>query len=101
MPVSYNFSINANSTSRGHCCLPQHFFAKWWCPSSSVLFSVQPLKEVVPRVEKGYKMDAPDGCPVVVYDIMKQCWTLDPVVRPSFRELRQKLQDIIANELYR
>ncbi|XP_043098835.1 tyrosine-protein kinase CSK-like [Puntigrus tetrazona] len=60
-----------------------------------------PLKEVVPRVEKGYKMDAPDGCPAVVYDIMKQCWTLDPVVRPSFRELRQKLQDIITNELYR
>uniref|UniRef100_A0A671SQD0 Tyrosine-protein kinase n=1 Tax=Sinocyclocheilus anshuiensis TaxID=1608454 RepID=A0A671SQD0_9TELE len=60
-----------------------------------------PLKEVVPRVEKGYKMDAPDGCPAVVYDIMKECWTLDPVERPSFRELRQKLQDIIANELYR
>uniref|UniRef100_A0A8C1UBH8 Tyrosine-protein kinase n=1 Tax=Cyprinus carpio TaxID=7962 RepID=A0A8C1UBH8_CYPCA len=60
-----------------------------------------PLKEVVPRVEKGYKMDAPDGCPAVVYDIMKQCWTLDPVARPSFRELRQTLQDIIANELYR
>ncbi|KAI2648342.1 Tyrosine-protein kinase CSK [Labeo rohita] len=60
-----------------------------------------PLKEVVPRVEKGYKMDSPDGCPVVVYDIMKLCWTLDPVVRPSFRELRQKLQDIIAKELYR
>uniref|UniRef100_A0A673GGD2 Tyrosine-protein kinase n=1 Tax=Sinocyclocheilus rhinocerous TaxID=307959 RepID=A0A673GGD2_9TELE len=60
-----------------------------------------PLKEVVPRVEKGYKMDAPDGCPAVVYDIMKQCWTLDPVARPSFRELSQKLQDIIANELYR
>ncbi|KTF88783.1 hypothetical protein cypCar_00041402 [Cyprinus carpio] len=60
-----------------------------------------PLKEVVPRVEKGYKMDAPDGCPAVVYDIMKQCWTLDPVARPSFKELRQQLQDIIANELYR
>jgi len=46
-------------------------------------------------------MDAPDVCPVVVYDLMKQCWTLDPVVRPSFRELKEKLQDIITNELYR
>eukprot|EP00064_Thunnus_orientalis_P003230 superscaffoldBa00000255_g3239 len=59
-----------------------------------------PLKEVVPRVEKGYKMDAPDGCPPVVYDLMKQCWTLDPVVRPSFRMLREKLQHIRAKELY-
>uniref|UniRef100_A0A8C4TID2 Tyrosine-protein kinase n=1 Tax=Erpetoichthys calabaricus TaxID=27687 RepID=A0A8C4TID2_ERPCA len=60
-----------------------------------------PLKDVVPRVEKGYKMDAPDGCPPAVYDVMKQCWTLDPVARPSFRILREKLQHIRAKELYR
>uniref|UniRef100_A0A3B3RMV1 Tyrosine-protein kinase n=1 Tax=Paramormyrops kingsleyae TaxID=1676925 RepID=A0A3B3RMV1_9TELE len=59
-----------------------------------------PLKEVVPRVEKGYKMDAPDGCPLVVYDIMKQCWTLSPVERPSFQLLREKLQHIMSKELY-
>uniref|UniRef100_A0A671K2I7 Tyrosine-protein kinase n=1 Tax=Sinocyclocheilus anshuiensis TaxID=1608454 RepID=A0A671K2I7_9TELE len=53
-----------------------------------------PLKEVVPRVEKGYKMEAPDGCPAAVYDLMKQCWTLDPAGRPSFRLLREKLQHI-------
>uniref|UniRef100_A0A673GMG0 Tyrosine-protein kinase n=1 Tax=Sinocyclocheilus rhinocerous TaxID=307959 RepID=A0A673GMG0_9TELE len=59
-----------------------------------------PLKEVVPRVEKGYKMEAPDGCPAAVYDLMKQCWTLDPAGRPSFRLLREKLQHIrlIAEE---
>lgn len=60
----------------------------------------QPLKEVVPRVEKGYKMDAPDGCPPAVYDLMKQCWTLDSASRPSFRMLREKLQHIRAKELY-
>ncbi|KAG2471272.1 CSK kinase, partial [Polypterus senegalus] len=60
-----------------------------------------PLKDVVPRVEKGYKMDAPDGCPPAVYDVMKQCWTLDAVARPSFRILREKLQQIRAKELYR
>ncbi|TWW66970.1 Tyrosine-protein kinase CSK [Takifugu flavidus] len=59
-----------------------------------------PLKEVVPRVEKGYKMDAPDGCPPAVYDLMKQCWTLDSASRPSFRMLREKLQHIRAKELY-
>lgn len=31
---------------------------------------------------------------------MKQCWTLDPVIRPSFRMLREKLQHITAKELY-
>ncbi len=64
------------------------------------LVSPQPLKEVVPRVEKGYKMDAPDGCPAAVYDLMKQCWTLDPAGRPSFHLLREKLQHIRAKELH-
>uniref|UniRef100_A0A3P8ZNP6 Tyrosine-protein kinase n=1 Tax=Esox lucius TaxID=8010 RepID=A0A3P8ZNP6_ESOLU len=59
-----------------------------------------PLKEVVPRVEKGYKMEAPDGCPAVVYDVMKQCWTLDVGLRPSFRMLRDKLSHIRAKEQY-
>lgn len=61
---------------------------------------LQPLKDVVPRVEKGYKMDAPDGCPPAVYDIMKQCWTLEPVMRPSFDTLRENLQLIQDKELY-
>ncbi|KAG5848836.1 hypothetical protein ANANG_G00103650 [Anguilla anguilla] len=59
-----------------------------------------PLKDVVPRVEKGYRMEAPDGCPQVVYDVMKQCWTLDPLVRPSFHKLREQLQNIRTKELY-
>uniref|UniRef100_A0A3B4CJG1 Tyrosine-protein kinase n=1 Tax=Pygocentrus nattereri TaxID=42514 RepID=A0A3B4CJG1_PYGNA len=82
-----------------YCFLPSDI------PSPTLLLEIYyqqglPLKEVVPRVEKGYKMDAPDGCPAVVYDLMKQCWTLDPAVRPSFRMLREKLQHIRAKELY-
>lgn len=77
----------------------KHVHGEDVCQRCSVSVS-QPLKEVVPRVEKGYKMDAPDGCPPVVYDLMKQCWTLDSVVRPSFRMLREKLQHIRAKELY-
>ncbi|TNN81984.1 Tyrosine-protein kinase CSK [Liparis tanakae] len=53
-----------------------------------------PLKDVVPRVEKGYKMDCPEGCPEVVYNIMKQCWNLDPAARPSFQMLKEWLQHI-------
>lgn len=57
-------------------------------------FVSQPLKDVVPRVEKGYKMDCPDGCPEVVYNIMKQCWNLDPAARPSFHMLKEWLQHV-------
>ncbi|KAH0619883.1 hypothetical protein JD844_014269 [Phrynosoma platyrhinos] len=59
-----------------------------------------PRIDVVPRVEKGYKMDAPDGCPQIVYEVMKKCWTLDPTHRPSFHQLREQLEHIKASELY-
>lgn len=60
----------------------------------------QPLKDVVPRVEKGYKMDAPDGCPVAVYEVMKNCWQLDAATRPSFLQLREQLEHIKTHELH-
>lgn len=37
--------------------------------------SFQPLADVVKCVEKGYKMEQPDGCPHEVYDIMRQVST--------------------------
>ncbi|XP_060030207.1 tyrosine-protein kinase CSK isoform X2 [Erinaceus europaeus] len=59
-----------------------------------------PLKDVVPRVEKGYKMDAPDGCPPAVYDVMKNCWQLDAAARPSFLQLREQLGHVKTHELH-
>lgn len=59
-----------------------------------------PLKDVVPRVEKGYKMDAPDGCPPAVYEVMKNCWQLDAATRPSFLQLREQLEHIKTHELH-
>ncbi|XP_020850180.1 tyrosine-protein kinase CSK [Phascolarctos cinereus] len=59
-----------------------------------------PLKDVVPRVEKGYKMDAPDGCPAAVYEVMRNCWHLDAATRPTFLQLREQLERIKAHELH-
>lgn len=35
-------------------------------------YILQPLADVVKHVEKGYKMEAPEGCPSEVYEIMRQ-----------------------------
>uniref|UniRef100_A0A8C0VQV2 C-terminal Src kinase n=1 Tax=Cyanistes caeruleus TaxID=156563 RepID=A0A8C0VQV2_CYACU len=40
------------------------------------------------------------GCPAVVYEVMKKCWTLDPGHRPSFHQLREQLVHIKEKELY-
>ncbi|CAH1103384.1 unnamed protein product [Psylliodes chrysocephalus] len=50
-----------------------------------------PLADVVKHVEKGYKMEAPEGCPSEVYEIMRQAWDLNPEKRPNFHEVKAKL----------
>jgi len=51
-----------------------------------------PLGDVVKHVEKGYQMEAPEGCPAQVYTIMKDAWDLDPDRRPSFASARDSLE---------
>jgi c-src tyrosine kinase len=50
-----------------------------------------PLADVVKHVEKGYKMEAPEGCPPEVYEIMRQAWDLNPEKRPTFQDVKAKL----------
>ncbi|XP_031780509.1 tyrosine-protein kinase CSK isoform X2 [Nasonia vitripennis] len=50
-----------------------------------------PLVDVVKCVEKGYKMEPPDGCPAEVYDIMRKAWDLQPEKRPNFHDVKIKL----------
>lgn len=52
---------------------------------------LKPLAEVTKHVESGYKMEAPEGCPTEIYDMMKQCWNLQTAKRPDFRDLAVKL----------
>jgi c-src tyrosine kinase len=42
-------------------------------------------------------MEAPEGCPTEIYDMMKQCWDLNPNKRPTFKELALKLHQLKAN----
>lgn len=53
-----------------------------------------PLADVVKHVEKGYRMEAPEGCPPEVYEIMRHAWDLDPEKRPTFNEVQKKLENI-------
>ncbi|XP_055925701.1 tyrosine-protein kinase CSK-like [Argiope bruennichi] len=55
-----------------------------------------PLADVVKHVEKGYRMEAPEGCPSDIYDIMKQAWDLEPDNRPTFADVLKRLEQIRA-----
>ena len=54
----------------------------------------QTVEEVTQYVDKGYRMDAPDGCPDEVYNIMSDCWKKDPSQRPNFTRIEKELQRI-------
>ncbi|KAM6979602.1 tyrosine-protein kinase Fes/Fps [Aplochiton taeniatus] len=51
-------------------------------------------QEAKDAVEKGYRMPAPNSCPVGVYSLMCSCWQSEPQKRPSFSKLRAELNTI-------
>lgn len=52
---------------------------------------LQSLKEVSEAVEKGYRMEPPDGCPGPVHSLMSSCWEAEAARRPPFRKIAEKL----------
>ncbi|PNI25129.1 MATK isoform 9 [Pan troglodytes] len=61
---------------------------KWTAPEALKHGS---LKEVSEAVEKGYRMEPPEGCPGPVHVLMSSCWEAEPARRPPFRKLAEKL----------
>ncbi|KAI6216598.1 Tyrosine-protein kinase Abl [Aphelenchoides besseyi] len=53
-----------------------------------------PIQDVVRHVEKGYRMEMPEGCAPLVNELMCECWALEPRARPTFSELVNKLKRI-------
>uniref|UniRef100_A0A4W3JJS7 Tyrosine-protein kinase n=1 Tax=Callorhinchus milii TaxID=7868 RepID=A0A4W3JJS7_CALMI len=47
------------------------------------------LSQVYDLLEKGYRMEQPEGCPPKVYELMGSCWQWNPMDRPSFAEIHQ------------
>jgi len=48
-------------------------------------------EEVMSYVKEGKKMQRPDRCPDVLYDMMSECWESQPSARPTFLDLCKRL----------
>ncbi len=49
----------------------------------------------------GYRLPCPPSCPVVVHDVMMQCWATNPSERPSFESLHNRLRHLESESLSR
>ena len=59
-------------------------------------FAMQPYygvtnEEVTQMIRKGKHLDIPPDCPDKIYEIMSECWNMDPSCRPTFSELYDML----------
>ncbi|KAL9908435.1 tyrosine-protein kinase Abl isoform 2-T4 [Glossina fuscipes fuscipes] len=50
------------------------------------------LTDVFHKLEKGYRMERPPGCPPEVYDLMRQCWQWNASERPTFKSIHHALE---------
>jgi hypothetical protein len=50
------------------------------------------LKNVMPRVIEGKRLEQPKGCPDDVWDVVYSCWVREPNRRPTFRQLRKAFE---------
>ena len=49
-------------------------------------------QDVVGRIENGDRLPLPPGCPSSLFHVMMKCWSHDPLDRPTFSEIDQKLK---------
>ena len=52
------------------------------------------LQDVVRHIEKGYRMEPPEGCPRQVAQLMLRAWQLRPDDRPTFTQMHHLMVDV-------
>lgn len=56
------------------------------------------LLQVMRKVREGYRMEKPEHCKREVYNIMFYCWEKDFSQRPTFTELVELLEQLLATD---
>lgn len=52
------------------------------------------------EIKQGYKMPKPPHVDKSLYDIMVRCWNINPDFRPSFENLRKRMESYIRDTTY-
>ncbi|XP_054845636.1 mast/stem cell growth factor receptor Kit [Eublepharis macularius] len=49
------------------------------------------------RIKEGYRMFSPEFAPAEMYEIMKSCWDVDPLKRPTFKQIVPLIEQQISD----
>ncbi|KAG5673688.1 hypothetical protein PVAND_003712 [Polypedilum vanderplanki] len=47
------------------------------------------------KIEEGYRLPAPEGTPIKVYELMLKCWSIEPIDRPHFNEIHNEITHLL------
>ncbi|GMR33799.1 hypothetical protein PMAYCL1PPCAC_03994, partial [Pristionchus mayeri] len=56
-----------------------------------------PATELLDRLKRGERMERPDNCSEMLYEVMRNCWSEMPSNRPNFTELRKELGSLLED----
>ncbi|XP_068176035.1 mast/stem cell growth factor receptor kita isoform X2 [Antennarius striatus] len=48
-------------------------------------------------IKEGYRMDSPEFAPSEMYQIMRSCWDADPINRPPFRKVVERIEQQLSD----
>ncbi|KAG7153494.1 Focal adhesion kinase 1-like [Homarus americanus] len=73
------------------------------CMWEILMLGVKPFQgiknnDVIKRIDNGERLALPANCPPRLYSLMSQCWTYEPSKRPSFKEIKEALNEILREE---
>ncbi|KAF6727636.1 Ephrin type-A receptor 4-A [Oryzias melastigma] len=54
-------------------------------------------QDVIKAIEEGYRLPAPMDCPVVLHQLMLDCWERERAERPTFSQILNMLDKLIRN----
>lgn len=55
------------------------------------------LIQVIKAMEEGYRLPAPMDCPLVLHQLMLDCWERERAERPTFSQILNMLDKLIRN----
>uniref|UniRef100_A0A8C1PVC5 receptor protein-tyrosine kinase n=1 Tax=Cyprinus carpio TaxID=7962 RepID=A0A8C1PVC5_CYPCA len=49
-------------------------------------------------IQDGYRMSEPEFAPIEVYEVMRWCWSADPLKRPTFKKLVERTELLLTSD---